>query len=79
MSKQKKPLSVKVKLEGEHTPADLRLMLNEAVDELEARGFEKYKNGNCYFTPVIEHDGTENLDTITIRHPHQSVADEYGI
>lgn len=79
MSKQKKPPSIRIKLEGEQTPADLRLMLSEAVDELEARGFKQYKNCNLYFTPVIEFDGTENLDTINIKHPYRSAADEHGV
>lgn len=79
MSKQKKQPSIRIKLEGKHTPADLRLMLNEAVDNLEARGIKQVKNCNLYITPLSEADRSKNLDTITINHPYRCAADEHGV
>ncbi len=78
MSKEKKGTpSIRIKLEGKRTPAYLRLMLNEAVDELEARGIVEVKNCNLYVTPVYNTDKTGNLDTITIENPYSCAADEH--
>ena len=76
---KKKRSSIRIKLEGQRTPADLRLMLNEAVDKLTEQGIKQVKNCNLYITPVWDADQPENLDTITITSPYRCAADEHGV
>lgn len=75
-AKKKQPPSIRIKLAGERTPAELRDMLLHAVAELEERPFELYKNCNLYVTPVVQ-SGGKNLDTIEIEEPYHCAADEH--
>ena len=73
----KKPPSIRIKLEGHRTLAELRDMLIQAIAELEERPFELYNNCNLYVTPVVP-DGGKHLDTIEINAPYSCAADEHG-
>ena len=80
MPKESKRIqSIRIKLEGNHELADIRLMMHEAINELEARGIGRVKNCNLYITPVCDVSKPEILDTIIIGHPYRSAADEHGV
>lgn len=78
--------SFRVKLEGLITPAELRIMLNEAVDEIEALGATHLRHGYLYATPadsrgerVTLRDSGRIVSEIIIDPPYRSAADEHGV
>lgn len=76
---KKKTTSIRIKLEGKRTPAELRLMLNEAVDKLQDQGIKQFKNCNLYVTPLYDNGQTDKFDTFTITRPYRCAADEHGV
>lgn len=92
-SAQKKPLDrLRIDLKGHHTTAELRAMLNEAVDKLEAMAITHCgtpMTGSVLYLKLADHrgDALTSLgpykdvmkDGIVISEPYRSAADEHGI
>lgn len=78
--------SFRVKLDGLVTPAELRAMLNEAVDRIERLGATHLRACYLYGTPVdargqrvtLRDDGRV-VSEIVIEPPYRSAADEHGV
>lgn len=78
--------SFRVKLDGLVTPAELRVMLNQAVDRVEALGATHLRACYLYGTPVdargqrvtLREEGRV-VSEIIIEPPYRSAADEHGI
>jgi hypothetical protein len=78
--------SLRVKLEGLVTPQELRAMLNEAIDRLEALGATHLRACYLYGTPsdargerVTLSEGGRVVSEIVIDPPYRSAADEHGL
>ena len=78
--------SFRVKLDGLVTPAELRAMLNEAVDRIEALGATHLRACYLYGTPSDARGQRVNLmkdgrvvDEINIEPPYRSAADDHGL
>lgn len=90
---RKAPLDrLRIQLKGHHTTAELRAMLNEAVDRIEAMAITHCGSrlaGCDLYVKLSDHrgDALTNLgpyaeilkDGITITAPYRSAADEHGI
>ena len=74
--KKDQPKSQRYKIEGRRTTAQLRRMLHDVVDDLEARGITEVMNSNLYVSLPPSED-TDNLDVITLSDPYECAADEY--
>jgi hypothetical protein len=80
------PRGMKITLRGLRDTKDLRAMLHEAVDRLEAMGINRLRGVNLYVTPADENGepltrlGRDRLSgmTIVIENPYRAAADEYG-
>lgn len=84
----KKPLErgERIQLKGLHTTADMRAMLNEAIDQIEAVGITHVSGANFYFNPadkngsrVYPRQHGRRATFTTIEEPYRSAADEHGI
>ena len=82
-----KPTGIRIQLKGLRTTAELRAMLYEAIDQVEALGITHLRGSNLYVTPA-DQEGTpltrfgprhRKVDKITIEEPYRSAADEHGI
>lgn len=78
--------SFRVKLDGLVTPAELRVMLNEAVDRIEALGATHLRACYLYGTPADARGQRMTLvergkavSEVVIEPPYRSAADEHGI
>lgn len=78
--------SFRVKLDGLVTPAELRVMLNEAVDRIEALGATHLRACYIYGTPsdargqrVTLREGGRVISELVIEPPYRSAADEHGV
>lgn len=64
---------------------DMRAMLMEAADQIEAAGITHVKPCNLYVTPVDEKGNPivrvrgQALEDVTIPGPYRSAADEHGL
>lgn len=83
---RKKPDSFRAKLDGLVTPAELRAMLNEAVDRIEALGATHLRGTYLYATPadargerVVLSEHGRPVGQIVIEPPYRSAADEHGL
>lgn len=80
------PKGMRIRLAGLRTTQELRAMLHEAVDQLEALGIKNVRGSNLYLTPADEH-GTpltrladrQRIRDITIKEPYRSAAEEHGL
>lgn len=84
--KKKKPDGIRIQLKGLHTTQELRAMLHEAVDRLEALNIKAARGINLYVTPADENgnpvfprDDKGKVTEITIAAPYKSAADEHGL
>lgn len=84
--KQKAIKGVRVQLKGLRTTRELRAMLHEAVDRLEAQGITVVRGSNLYITPADTKGNPLNrlsggapLEDIVIAGPYRSAADEHGL
>jgi hypothetical protein len=74
---------VRVQLQGLRTTRELRAMLHETVDQLEALGITHARGCNFYFTPAdkkgkhLTSIGGAAIPDIEIKEPYRSAADEY--
>lgn len=79
------PKGLRVSLKGLRSTQELRAMLHEAVDNLEANGITHCRGANLYVTPCdnegkpIIRYGRHKLKDITIAEPYPSAADEHGL
>ena len=53
-SRNPSPKGMRIRLQGLHSTQDLRAMLHEAVDRLEALGIKNVRGSNLYLTPCDE-------------------------
>lgn len=77
---------LRIKLKGLHPMQDVRAMLHEAVDRLEALAITHARGINLYLTPadkegnpVSPRQNRRPLTEITIEEPYRSSADEHGL
>lgn len=79
------PKGLRIQLKGLRTTQELRAMLHEAVDSLEANGITHLRGSNLYVTPCTDEGtpivryGRHKLQDITISEPYPSAADEHGL
>jgi hypothetical protein len=73
------PPSIRIKITGRHTTAQLRRILHEAVDGIEAQGILHIDGGNIYANPVDEAGKPLTAQTayIEIKSPYPCAADKY--
>ena len=85
--KNKKTDGIRIQLKGLRSMQELRAMLNEAVDKLEALPITHARAINLYVTPADKNaspvyprgeDGRK-ITTITLEQPYRSVAEENGL
>lgn len=81
-----KAKSFRIRLDGLVTPAELRVMLGEAVDRLEALGATHLRACYLYGTPSDARGERVTLvangravSEISISPPYRSAADEHGV
>jgi hypothetical protein len=76
------PKGIKIKLAGKRTTRQLRAMLHDAVNELEAAGIEHVSGINLYVTPTDKSGQPLIMRTripdLLIDAPYPVAADEYG-
>jgi hypothetical protein len=86
--KDEKPLpkGMKVQLKGLRTTLELRAMLHEAVDQIEALGIKTVRGTNLYLTPADEQGNPlthiakgKKIPDIVIAEPYRSAAEEHGL
>jgi len=84
--KQRAIKGLRVQLKGLRTTRELRAMLHEAVDRLEAQGITVVRGSNLYITPADTKGNPLNrlsggapLEDIIIAGPYRSAADEHGL
>jgi hypothetical protein len=77
---------LRIQLKGLRTTRELRAMLHEAVDRLEAQGITVIRGSNLYVTPadtkgnpVSRLSGGTPLEDIVIAGPYRSAAEEHGL
>lgn len=81
-----KPRGLKIRLNGERTLDELRMMLIDATWRLDELGITHVRGVNIYLTPVSA-DGApvtpvangRMVTTLTIEEPYRSAADEHGL
>lgn len=77
---------LRVQLEGTRSLDDLRMMLLQAVVQLDELGIQHAKAVNLYLTPATS-DGTpltavangQPITSLKIKEPYRSAADEHGL
>jgi hypothetical protein len=79
------PKGLRIQLKGLRTTQELRAMLHEAVDGIEAKGITHLRGSNLYVTPcdgdgnpVIRY-GRHKLQDFSIEEPYPSAAEEHGL
>ena len=84
--KKKKPDGIRIQLKGLRSMQDLRAMLHEAVDKLEALPITHARGINLYLTPadkegnpVAPRQHRRPVADIIIEEPYRSIADEHGV
>lgn len=83
--KEDPPKGLRIQLKGLHSTAELRAMLNEAVNEIEALNVQWVRGTNLYTTlcnkeatPVYpENENGKRITLITLENPYRSLADEH--
>ena len=78
---------MRIQLQGLRSTGELRAMLHEAIDNLEALGITYARGANLYLTPCNAEGqvltplgaGRTKIDQLTIEGPYPSVADEHGV
>lgn len=79
------PKGLRIQLKGLHSTTELRAMLNEAVDNIEALNVQWVRGTNLYTTlcdkeaaPVYpENENGKRISLIVLENPYRSVADEH--
>lgn len=85
--KQTYPLGLRIQLKGLHTTTDMRAMLNEAIDRIEALAVTHVSGTNLYLTPSDNHGnpvtplgpGRKKVSSLILTEPYRSAADEHGL
>lgn len=81
------PRGLRIQLKGHHTTADMRAMLNEAIDQIEALAVTHVSGTNLYLTPSDQHGnpvtpmgpGRHKISSLILTEPYRSSADEHGL
>jgi len=80
-TKEPLPKGIKIKLVGKRTTKQLRAMLHDAVNELEAVGIENVSGINLYVTPTDKHGSPvvrrSKIPDLVIDAPYPVAAEEY--
>jgi hypothetical protein len=75
------PKGIKIKLAGRRTTRQLRAMLHDAVNELEAAGIEHVSGINLYVTPIDKTGAPlvmrRRVPDLVIDAPYPVAAEEY--
>lgn len=84
--KKSKPEGMRIQLKGLRTTQEMRAMLHEAIDRLEAFGITHVRGTNLYLTPadkegspVMPRQYRRKVTSIIIEEPYRSAADEHGL
>lgn len=85
--KKSYPRGMRIQLKGMHTTAEMRAMLNEAIDQIEALAVTHVSGTNLYLTPSDQHGnpvtplgpGRRRISSLILTDPYRSAADEHGI
>jgi hypothetical protein len=84
--KQQPARGLRIQLKGLRTTRELRAMLHEAIDRLEAQGITVVRGSNLYVTPadtkgnpLTRLSGGAPLEDIEIAGPYRSAAEEHGL
>lgn len=86
-TKTSRPRGMRIQLKGLHTTADMRAMLNEAIDQMEALAVTHVSGTNLYLTPADRHGnpvtplgpGRRKISSLIIEEPYRSAAEEHGL
>ena len=77
---------MRIRLQGLRNTQELRAMLHEAVDRLEALGIKTVRGSNLYLTPCDENGAPlirladrQRIHDLTIAEPYRSAAEEHGL
>jgi hypothetical protein len=78
--------SIRIRLEGARTVAEMLAMVHDAAERLKDSGVKKVKGLNLYVTPLDENgspvmirdEARRRIKIITVKAPYRSAADEYG-
>lgn len=76
---------MRVKLHGLRTTQELRAMLHESIDQIEALGITHLSGCNLYVTPsdskgnIVVRIGHTPIEDLEIKEPYQSAAEEHGL
>jgi hypothetical protein len=77
---------MRIQLKGLRTTRELRAMLHEAVDQIEALGLKRVRGSNLYITPADEQGNPlthiakgKKIPDIIIAEPYRSAAEEHGL
>ena len=80
------PKGMRIQLKGLRTTRELRAMLHEAVDQIEALGIKLVRGSNLYVTPTDEQGNQvthiskgKKIPDIVIAEPYRSAAEEHGL
>ena len=86
VEKKTKNDGLRIQLKGLRSMQDVRAMLHQAVDELEALPITHARGINLYLTPadkegnpVSPRRNRRRVADITIEEPYRSIADEHGL
>jgi len=83
--KQPARSGLRISLKGLRSTRELRAMLHEAVDRLEALGITHLRGSNLYLTPtdsqgqLVTRIGAAPIEDIEIERPYPSAAEEHGL
>jgi hypothetical protein len=80
------PKGMRIQLQGLRSTTEIRAMLHDAIDNLEALGITHGRGVNLYVTPCDSDGniltplgtGRTKIDQLTIEGPYPSAADEHG-
>lgn len=78
---------LRIQLKGLHSTADMRAMLNEAIDQIEAMAITHVSGTNLYLTPSDNNGspvtplgpGRRRISNLILSEPYRSAADEHGL
>lgn len=84
--KKEKSDSVRIKLKGLRTTQDIRIMVHDAMCQLEELGVTHLRGVNLYVTPadaegspVMPRQYRKKITEITVEEPYRSIADEHKV
>ncbi len=79
------PKGIRITLKGLRSTKDMRAMLHEAIDQIEALGITHLRGSNLYVTACdakgdpVTRIGRDKIEDIVIDGPYPCAADERGL